>query len=167
MLNKSRDIIKYMKSNKKKLKKKVKREIVICSSAAFYKQMVGVENELKNLGFKVAIPLTANRMKKSGDFNVEKYKTWYKNPSDYKRKSFLTKHHFNKVAKGDIVLVLNYEKNGVAGYIGGAVLAEMSLALHYGKKIYILNPIPESVSYKEELYGAMPIILNGNLKLIK
>lgn len=155
-----------MKKKNTKIKK-TKREVVICSSAAFYRQVIEVEKELKKLGFKVAMPLTANIMKKKNDFNVDHYKTWYKNPNDYKRKTFLTKHHFKKVIKGDVILVLNYEKNGIAGYIGGAVLAEMMMALYFGKKIYVLNPIPESVSYKEELYATMPIVLNGDLSLIK
>jgi len=148
-------------------KKNTRSEIVICSSAAFYPQVIEIEKELKKLGFKVSIPLTANKMKKSGDFRVETYKTWYNNPNDYKQKTFLTKHHFNKIVKGDSILVLNYEKNGISGYIGGAVLAEMALGLHYGKKIYVLNPLPESVSYAEELHGMLPIILNGDLSLIK
>ncbi|MEI7480341.1 MAG: hypothetical protein WCJ59_01820 [bacterium] len=143
-----------------------KKDIVICSSAAFYKQVLEVEKELKKMGFKVTIPLTAGKMKRSGDFRVETYKTWYKNPNDYKKKTFLTKHHFNKITKGDIVLVLNYEKNGVLGYIGGAVLAEMALALHFGKKIYVLNPLPKSVTYLEELEAMLPVILEGNLKKI-
>jgi len=155
-----------MKTSKKKINKK-KKEIVICSSAAFYRQVLEVEDELKKLGFKVTIPLTAGRMKKSGDFKVESYKTWYKDANDYKEKTFLTKHHFNKIVKGDCVLVLNYEKNGISGYIGGAVLSEMALALHFKKKIYVLNPIPLSLSYTEELFGTLPIILNGDLKLIK
>lgn len=155
-----------MKNIKKKVNKK-KKEIVICSSAVFYKEVLEVENQLKQLGFKVAVPLTANIMKKSGDFNVENYKTWYKDAKDYKRKTFLTKHHFNKIVKGDYILVLNYEKNGIVGYIGGAVLAEMGLALHFKKKIYVLNPIPKGLSYEEELYGMLPIILNGDLSLIK
>ncbi|MEK7452656.1 MAG: hypothetical protein AAB614_00290 [Patescibacteria group bacterium] len=149
-----------------KIKKK-KREVVICSSAAFYKNMLDVEDELKRLGFKVIIPLTASAMKKNGDFSVERYKTWHKNSDDYKRKTFLTKHHFNKIVKGDVILVLNYEKNGIIGYIGGAVLSEMAIALHHGKKIYMLNPVPESLSYKEELYGMMPIVINGDLNLIR
>ncbi|NVN97028.1 hypothetical protein HXX01_02230 [Candidatus Nomurabacteria bacterium] len=155
-----------MKTSKKKVIKK-KKEIVLCSSAAFYKQVIEVENELKKLGFRVTMPLTAGRMKKSGDFNVENYKTWYKDANDYKKKTFLTRHHFNKVTKGDYILVLNYEKNGMPGYIGGAVLSEMALALHFKKKIYILNPIPKGLSYEEELYGMLPIILNGDLSLIK
>src|SRR3989344_4608186 len=94
-------------------------------------------------------------------------KTFFKKPDDYKRKKFLTKKHFEKVIRGDITLVLNYEKNGVPGYVGGAVLMEMAIALHHRKPIYLLNPIPKSVSYKEELLGMSPMILDGDLANIK
>ncbi len=152
-----------MKKNKKISGKNT---VVICSSASFYKQVIEVQKLLKSMGFKVLVPLTAGKMERTGDFRVEKYKTWFKDSNSYKRKTFLTKHHFNKVVKGDSILVLNYEKNGKSGYIGGAVLSEMAIGLHFGKKIYILNPIQEDVSYKEEILGMMPVILNGDLGLI-
>lgn len=79
----------------------------------------------------------------------------------------MTKHHFNKIVKGDSVLVLNYEKNGKPGYIGGAVLAEMAIGLHFNKPIYVLNPVDETVHYKEEILGMKPVILNGKLELIR
>lgn len=154
------------RTSKNRAKPQKKHTITICSSASFYPQVVAIETELKRMGFNVLIPLTANKMKKTGDFNVEKYKTWFADVNTYARKTFLTKHHFHKVVKGDSVLVLNYEKNGKQGYIGGAVLSEMAIALHFGKKIYVLNPLQEDVGYKEELLG-MPVILNGNLSLIK
>ncbi|MCL5782196.1 MAG: hypothetical protein M1459_02465 [Patescibacteria group bacterium] len=141
--------------------------VVICSSASFYREVIDVSKALKRLGFKVLIPLTAGKMERSGDFRVETYKTWFKDSKNYSRKTFLTKHHFNKVSKGDVVLVLNYEKNGRPGYIGGAVLAEMAIGLFLGKKIYILNPIDEEVSYKEEILCMLPVILNGDLTKIK
>ena len=147
--------------------KKSKKSITICSSASFYLKVIEVQEQLKRLGFKVLVPLTATKMKKNKDFRVEKYKTWMERPEDYKRKSFLTKHHFNKVVKGDITLVLNYEKNGKKGYIGGAVLSEMAVAFYFKKPIYILNPIDESSPYKEEMYGFLPKIINGDLKSIK
>jgi hypothetical protein len=155
------------RTNKNTAKPRKKHTITICSSASFYPQVVAIETELKRMGFNVLIPLTANKMKKTGDFNVERYKTWFADANTYARKTFLTKHHFHKVVKGDSVLVLNYEKNGKQGYIGGAVLSEMAIALHFGKKIYVLNPLQEDVGYKEELLGMMPVILNGNLSLIK
>jgi len=148
------------------MKNKKDKTIVICSSASFYKQVVEVEKQLKELGFKVKVPLTATRMKKTGDFKVETYKTWMERPEDYKRKAFLTKKHFNEIEKGDITLVLNYKKNGKNGYIGGAVLMEMAIAFYLKKPIYTLNPIDETSKYKEELYGMLPIILNGDLAKI-
>lgn len=141
--------------------------IVICSSASFYIQVIEVQKQLENLGFRVLVPLTAKKMLKSNDFRVETYKTWMERPSDYKQKALLTKGHFDKVVKGDAILVLNYEKNGKQGYIGGAVLSEMALAFYFKKPIYILNPIDESSGFKEELHGFLPIILNGDLNLIK
>lgn len=153
---------------KKQTKKKnTKKTLVICSSASFYKQVLEVRDALKKMGFKVTVPLTAGKMEASGDFDVNTYKTWLGDASTYGRKTFLTKHHFRKVEKGDAVLVLNYEKNGKPGYIGGAVLAEMAVGLHFGKKIYILNPIDETVNYKEEILCMQPLILNGDLKLIR
>ena len=146
---------------------KKNKTIVICSSASFYKQVVEVQKELKDLGFKVAVPLTVNKMVKSNDFKVETYKTWIERPEDYKRKAYLTKKHFAKIERGDAILVLNYKKNGNNGYIGGAVLMEMALAFYLKKPIYILKPIDDSSKYKEELYGMMPKIINGDLLKIK
>lgn len=141
--------------------------IVICSSASFYKQVIETEKKLKELGFKVKVPLTATKMKNTGDFRVETYKTWMERPKDYKRKAYLTQKHFNEVQKGDIILVLNYKKNRKSGYIGGAVLMEMAIAFHFKKTIYVLNPIDESSKFKEEIYGMFPKIINGDLTKIK
>ncbi len=149
------------------MKNKNKKTIVICSSASFYTQAVEIEKQLKILGFKVKIPLVANKMKKSGDFNVDTYKTWNERPEDYKIKSYLTKKHFIEIEKGDIVLVLNYKKNVKDGYIGGAVLCEMAIAFYLKKPIYILNKIDESSSLKEEIYAMSQKIINGDLLKIK
>ncbi len=168
-MKKSKSVKKPVKKATKASKKKASKSksIAICSSASFYKNVVEVEEALKKMGYKVLIPYTAEEMKKSGNFSVEAVKTWYENPEDYKKKTFLTKNHFKKIVKSDSILVLNYEKNGKPGYIGGAVLAEMAIALHFNKPIFILNPIQEDVSYKEELLGALPIILGGKLEAIK
>lgn len=152
---------------KRKVVKAKKKTITICSSASFYEKALAVEDELKRMGFLVKVPLTANKMRKSKNFSFEVVKPWLKDPKAYARKTFLTRHHFNKVVEGDSILVLNYEKNGVKGYIGGAVLAEMALALHFKKPIYVLNPLPEKVTYLEELWGMQPIILNGDLSRIR
>jgi len=156
-----------MKAKQKpKAIKATKKVITICSSASFYEKALDIEIILKKMGFSVKLPLTANKMRKTKNFNVEAIKPWLKDAKNYARKTFLTKHHFNKIIEGDSILVLNYEKNGIKGYIGGAVLSEMAIALHFKKPIYVLYPFPERVSYLEELWGMQPIFLNGDLSRI-
>jgi hypothetical protein len=145
------------------LKDKTKVKVTICSSVNFYKQAVDCQAVLERLGYKVIIPATAEIMKQSGDYEVSHYKTWFSNSSDYHKKTALMKGHFDKVSKGDLVLVLNYEKHGLKNYIGGNVLMEMALAFYLGKPIFILNEIPEKSTFLEEIIGLNPVVLHGCL----
>lgn len=120
--------------------KKIK-TITLCSSATFYKEVIEVQSQLKKMGYKVLIPTTANVMKKKNDFDVTHYKTWLSNNSHYGKKRALMDGHFRKVKKADAILVVNHEKNGLKGYIGGNVLLEMFLAYLDKKPIYVLNNI--------------------------
>lgn len=140
--------------------------ITICCSASFYKQALEVQKELQKRGFKVKIPHTANTMKKSGDFNVEHYKTWFKNPKDYAKKAKLMRRHFKKVLECDAILVLNYKKKNMEGYLGGNTLMEMAIAFHHRKPIYVLNPVFETSPLYEEILGMAPVFLNGDVKKI-
>jgi hypothetical protein len=143
---------------------KTGKTITICCSAAFYRQALEAEEELSKAGFRVLVPDTAYRMKQTGNFDVSAYKTWYSNSSDWGKKADLMRRHFEKVLNGDAVLVLNFEKNGIAGYIGGNVLMEMALAFHYRKPIYVLHPVDPKSPLYEEILGMQPVFLNGNLK---
>lgn len=69
--------------------------------------------------------------------------------------------HFDEVARGDAVLVLNYEKHGVQNYIGGNVLMEMALAFYLKKPIFIINEVPKESAFLEEIIGLGPIVLHG------
>ncbi|MDO8618814.1 MAG: hypothetical protein Q7R49_02590 [Candidatus Daviesbacteria bacterium] len=144
---------------------KNKKTITICSSASFYKQVLDLEKDLKKLGFRVVVPITARRMKKSGDFDVTKNKTWYQNPSDYKKKAKLMTTHFKKVIAGDFVLIVNLEKNGKAGYIGPNGLMEMAFAFYYKKPIFIYNQISDT-PFEEEILGMNPNFINQDLTKI-
>lgn len=67
--------------------------------------------------------------------------------------------HYQKMLVSDTVLVLNMEKNGVDGYIGAAVFAEIAFAVGLNRsvradnpiKVYCLKPFPDSLPYAEEL----------------
>lgn len=144
-----------------------KKTIVICSSANFYKHSFEISISLKKMGYKTLVPVTIKKMKKSGNFNAADYRTWFKDSSTFKRKTYLMRNHFNKIAKGDAILVVNDEKRGIQGYIGANVLMEMGLAFHLGKPIYILNEVHEDMPVYEEVRAMNSIIIGGDLSKIK
>jgi nucleoside 2-deoxyribosyltransferase len=144
-----------------------KKTITICSSAAFFKEVLEFEKKLLELGFKVLVPCTARQMKKEGNFNDSDFKPWFKDSSAYKRKTLLMRDHFKKVVNADAILVVNLRKHEVDGYIGGNTLMEIALAFHLRKPIFVLNEVPSDFFLYEEIAGVNPVILNGNLNLIK
>ena len=141
-------------------------KITVCSSVSFYKDCLELEEELIKMGFKVLLPVTAYVMKKTGNYDVSSYKTWFKDKGDYGKKAELIRQHFAKIAEGDVILVVNNKKHGVAGYIGANVLMEMGLAFHLNKPIFILNEIAGDNQFKEEIFGMNPVFLNGDLKTL-
>jgi predicted nucleic-acid-binding protein len=106
-------------------------------------------------------------MKRNNDFNVDHYKTWYKNAADYTKKKKFIVDHFKKVMQADAILVVNEEKHGMPGYIGNNVLMEMVIAFHHKEKIFILNQISEDLPIKEEVLGLFPTFIQGDLLQIK
>ncbi|HRJ06776.1 MAG TPA: hypothetical protein PK096_01550 [Candidatus Saccharibacteria bacterium] len=144
-----------------------KHTIVICSSAAFYQQVGEIADDLESNGIIVVIPHTARVMRESGNYDVSAHKTWYEKEADYTRKADLMRWHFDEIASGDSILVVNHEKHGQPNYIGPNVLMEMSLAFYLKKPIYILNDLPESSPFEEEIRGMFPIVLNGSLEKLQ
>jgi hypothetical protein len=142
--------------------KKIK-TIVICSSASFYRDLFPIQDALQSFGYRVVLPKTAHKMQKNNNFDVSSHKTWYKNPRDYHKKKALMDAHFKEIVKGDAILVVNLEKNGIKGYIGGNALMEITIAYFYRKPIFIFNDIAHDSLIKEEIYGVNPVFLKGDL----
>ena len=80
----------------------------------------------------------------------------------------IDKSCFQKVADSEALLVLNYPKNGVSGYVGGATLMEIGLARHFDKKIFLLHDLPseDELRYALEIKLTRPIILQGDIATI-
>lgn len=149
------------------LKKNNKKIIAVCASLSFYKDLFEIENTLKKLGYVVLLPKTAHSMKKSGNFDVAAHKTWFQNKSDYKKKTALMDDHFKKILRSDAILVVNNEKNGIKGYIGGNVLMEMTVAYMKNLPIYLWNNIDEKSPFEEEIRAMNCVFLNQDLSKIK
>jgi nucleoside 2-deoxyribosyltransferase len=144
----------------------MKKTIVICSSGSFYKHVVELADELTKLGYKVEIPSTAERMRTSGDFDIKKVKTWVSDPKHFGRKHDLAMEHFDKVARGDAVLIVNDDKPGKPSYIGPNTTMEWGLAYHLGKPVFILNGVDKNSNFYEEVYGMSTTVLDGDLSKI-
>jgi hypothetical protein len=75
-------------------------------------------------------------------------------------------YHYNEIVNSDAILVLNFDKNGINNYVGGNTLMELGFAYVHGKKIFMLNPIPD-MQYRAEIEAVEPIIINGDINLIR
>lgn len=138
--------------------------VTICASINFYEQVVKIRNQLVEMGYEVLIPLVAEQMAEQNNYDVATFKPRVEEEAGKHRKTELMHLHMEKVAKGDICLVVNNEKHGVPNYIGGNVLMEMSLAFHQRKPIVLLNEIPTESVYLEEIIGMQPIVLHGKIE---
>lgn len=83
------------------------------------------------------------------------------------RKDNIMMRFFNKIAECDALLVCNYPKNGIQGYLGTSVLMEIGLAYYLNKKIILLHDTDKLQNYALEIAIINPAILNGDLSKIK
>ena len=137
--------------------------LVICSKN-FYSKIEEVKKKLEEKNIEVFLPncyddsTAEQRMRDLGKEEHQKFKVkMYKQSED-------------TISKMDAVLVLNLdkEKDGqiFKNYIGGATFLEMYDAFRLGKKIFLYNDIPEGMLY-DEIEGFGPIVINGDIDLIK
>lgn len=145
-------------------------KITICGSIAFYNEMLKTKEELEALGHEVKLPPSQLNDENGSPISALRYYEIRKTSLGdegwvWDRKEEAMRRHFDKVVWSDAILVLNYDKNNIKGYVGANTLMEMGLALFLNKKTYLLNAIPE-MSYKEEILGVKPVIINGDLTKI-
>ncbi len=142
---------------------KYKKIIALCTSLSFYKDLFDIEKQLRMHGYKVIVPKTAKEMRRTGNFDVSQHKTWYQNEKHYIKKKALMDDHFDKIIKSDAILVINNEKKGIKGYIGGNVLMEITVAYMQKIPIYLWNEIDNSSPFEEEIKAINCIFLNQDL----
>src|SRR5262249_37783514 len=139
-------------------------KLTLCGSIAFINQMDELRKDLEKLGHEVKMPPVKFTDEFGKEWDANDYYA-YKKTEPFKDESFLKNHavriraHFEKVQWAEAIVVANYDKNGVANYIGPNTLMEMGVAYFLKKKIFLLRPIPNT-PWKEEVLGMGPEILN-------
>lgn len=131
--------------------------LVICSKV-FYEKIEEIKNELEHMGHEVFLPNCYD--------NVNAEKEAWENGTHAKFKADMFKLSNKTINKMDAVLTLNFDKKGIKNYIGGATFLELYEAFIANKKIFLYNDIPEGILY-DEIEGFSPIIINGDLNLVK
>lgn len=130
---------------------------LICSKA-FYDRIPPIKKELEDNGHNITLPNCYDYPETEGKYRgTTEHANW---------KASMIKHSESTISNVDAVLVLNYTKNDQKNYIGGATFLEMYDAFRLGKKIYMMNDIPEGL-LKDEIIGFNPIIIDGDLSKIK
>lgn len=118
-----------------------KKKVVICASVSFGKEIIEWKDKLESMGYDVI----KYPEKIDEDNFLEDYKLEF---SDC----------YKSIVNSDMILALNLDKKGVAGYIGAGVFAEMAFAIGLNRtpnkniEIQYLNPISSGVlPYSDEL----------------
>jgi hypothetical protein len=132
-------------------------KIAICGSMAFAKDMLIVKKELEKRRHEVTVPAGTEKHAKGIIKNEDKWEKLEIDP---------IKAYFNEIKKNDAIIVINKDKNKIKGYVGGNSLIEIAFAYVLGKRIFLLNPIPE-MSYSDEITAMKPNVINNNFDLIK
>lgn len=118
-------------------------------------KMKEVELKLKDLGFNVLLPNTAE---------VSDY-TIMSELEQYSHKNRMILDHLDKIKQGDAILVVNDRLKDTDSYIGANSFLEIGFAFSLGKRIFLLNEVPQQPN-TVEIGGMLPVCLNGDLSAI-
>lgn len=136
-------------------------KIGIIGSMQFTDKMIEVRDELMKLGHDAFITNLHKTMIGKDVEEIEKIKLYQKYNQDAIRE------FWNAMQGADAVLVLNFDKSEIKNYIGGNTLMEIGFAHVLNQKIYLWNPVPEMPYCESEIKAVKPIIINGDILLIK
>jgi hypothetical protein len=139
-------------------------KIAICGSMAFAKEMLEAQKDLGILGHSVEVPCDTDLVA-SGTHDPDNFVDDHKHCTE----NDIIRKCFKNVEQSDAILVLNHDKNGVAGYVGASTFAEIMFAYHLKKKIFLLNKPPgtDKLRYSHEIGIMQPLVIDGDLNKIK
>lgn len=134
-------------------------KLFLISSKRFYDRIPPIREALEARGHVITLPncyddpTTEARYRELG---CEEHAKW---------KAEMFAHSTMIIAEHDAVLVLNFEKDGMQNYIGGATFLEMYDAFKLGKRIFLFNAIPEGM-LADEIAGFAPVVIQGDIARI-
>ncbi|MBU1167152.1 hypothetical protein KKC60_01955 [Patescibacteria group bacterium] len=140
-------------------------KITLCGSSAFRVDMVECKRRLNDMRHEAVLHPDYEAF-----VNGQKQDLWERVEREHaqvKKEQNYIKWYYEAITGSDAVLVLNLDKKDKQNYIGGNTLMEMAFAHVHDKRIYLLNPVPEYLSYKDEILAMYSEVLNGDLAKIR
>lgn len=136
-------------------------KIAICGSMAFVDNMLDLKQRLEQLGHSVLVTDFAAAYAGKSPEEIQTLTIRDKNEKDAIRE------FWPKIRACDAILVLNYDRKGIAGYIGGNTLMEIGFAHVLNKRIFFINPVPDIPYYRSELEAVYPEIIGNDWSRLK
>lgn len=133
-------------------------KICICCSLSFTEEVIDVAQQLERMGHEVMLPDGVKlRLIERDDFD----------PVVAKLDVDTIHEHPAKIRAADAVLMCNYEKNGILGYIGANSFCELYMARYFDKPVFALNPLPKQPYIHDEIMAFGIVVIDGDLEKIK
>jgi non-canonical (house-cleaning) NTP pyrophosphatase len=130
-------------------------KITMCGSMQFEREMNDAAKQLQALGYETEKPNSVEGHAYGEGQDLDEIA--------HLKQGFV-KEHFAKIDQSEGILVVNCDKKGVKGYIGGNTLMEMTYAFAQGLDIYTLYDLPKGISYAQEIDAMMPVVLGGDIE---
>ena len=135
-------------------------KVFVAASSSFWDRLPEVKGKLEELGHEVRLPSTVH------DPELEE-RTW-KEGDDAHVKLIRRLFEDSEERVGqwcDAIYLMNWDKRGISGYVGGAALVELYIAHREHKKIFIENDVFPGLMY-DEIMGFGPTFVHGDLSKI-
>jgi hypothetical protein len=127
--------------------------ISICGSMTFIDQMEALASSLRERGLSVATPVREERDQAWSELGLD---------AAVRAKARYVTGYLEEIRVSDLVLVANYDKAGIAGYVGPNALIEAAFARALGKPaVFLHRPGPQPCQL--EAMAMMTTCLDGDL----
>ncbi len=135
-------------------------KIGVIGSMHLTEQMIAVRDALVKLGHDAFVTDLASPFIGKSDEEKESIKIKQKHEDDAIRE-------FWRAMQGaDAVFVVNLERKGIPGYIGGNTFLEIGFAHVLNQRIFLYNDVPEIPYYKSEIEAMAPIVVHGDFRKV-
>ncbi|MGE5041597.1 MAG: hypothetical protein ACM3IJ_01705 [Candidatus Levyibacteriota bacterium] len=138
-------------------------KIMICASMRYAQEILKTKQKLERMGLTVFVPHDIDSHIEDPGLvdNLDKNLI-------HAQEADIMRACFNLIAQADAILVLNFDRNGIPGYIGTSALMEIGIAHYLKKQIYLYNPLPSyhDARWAHEISIMNPMVIHGNLSKI-